>query len=134
MRTVAGIFSVLLVIGGILSKQPLRQSPDYVYSEDKQILLSVQDLFIRDSVVIYPAGLNRQEPLYDCILAMPDDAHLYVVDDAGVVENSFPDTVLIWAMRGQNIEPYLANFNTAGFWTIPFGNTHTSDRYIAQRN
>ena len=125
----------LLTVIGILSGLLHPERIEYVYLEDRPLLVALADCKITDSVIIYTDEEDATHVVYDCVNLMPDEARVYPVQKKHhhIDADSFPEKVLVWVKNREDIHMCLTDLETGGYQINWLGKTHASDVYVAER-
>ena len=125
----------LLTVIGILSGLLHPERIEYVYLEDRPLLVALADCKITDSVIIYTDEEDATHVVYDCVNLMPDKARVYPVQEEchHIDTDKSPNDLLIWVKNGESIRPCVEDLEANGYQIERLGKTHASDIYTAHR-
>lgn len=136
-KNVARMTCAALALAGILvSELKYPDRIDHIYREDRAVIQKILNTDIQDAVTIFSPPRHPYHPVYECINLMPDSGRIYPLkeDQHHIDTEGFPNDVLIWYLKDQDIEPYIGDLTENGYVIEKIGSTYTSDVYTAKRD
>ena len=126
---------VALTLYGSFLQQVVNHDYAYLYSEDEEAIRAVEDSGVENAIFIFENDFFREHAEYDCVYLLPKSAQIYLVnaDQNRIDADKCPDSVLIWALPGTDIDCYAEELTSGAYHTDILGKTHASVIYLARR-